>query len=502
MKLNLIDRAIMAVAPQRGLARVKARALASVITTEAGYDGAGKGRGNEWVRGSDSSQNAENRQALTSLRYRHRELARNNPYVAAAIDSTVSLTVAEGITPAAKHPTDPEKAKLANELMLEWAQSLFCDADGRLNLFGLQSLIVRSEAESGEVLAMRKIKRTPGVRVPLQIRILEGDYLDHLRDGNVDGRRVVQGVAYDNSGERVGYYIHGSHPGDRGTRPGTSKFVRDDDIAHVYEVRRPGQSRGIPRGTSVMTRVANLDDFQDARLRQQKVAACLAAFITQGEDGKMKGDPLPTTIEPAMIARLGPDETVGYANPPSVTGQDEFIRGEEHMIARGYGLNHQVITGNIEGANFAAAKIGRLEVYANVHRWRRNMLIPQFLKTIERWFIEAAELAGHDISGVTFDWVPPRTEILNLRDDIPALIKQCRGGFGSVSGILRSLGYSDPEAFLKECAEDMKLLDELGLILDSDPRKTTQSGQLQASGKPANDENNDDNSDEENDDEK
>nr|WP_240946452.1 phage portal protein [Pseudomaricurvus alkylphenolicus] len=471
----------MGLSPERGLARVRAKALTDVLTTEAGYDGAGKGRGNEWIRGSDTSQNAENRVALTALRYRHRELARNNPYVASVIDSAVSLVVAEGITPSAKNKSKA-KEKLANELMLEWSQSVLADADGRLDLFGLQALTMRSEVESGEVLAMKKIKRIPGVRVPLQVRLLEGDYLDHLRDGVIEGRRVVQGVVFNADDSRYGYYIHRSHPGDRGVSPGQSALVRAEDLAHVYEVRRPGQVRGIPRGTSAMTRVANLDDFQDARLRQQKIAACLAAFITQGESGKLKGDPLPTTIEPAMIARLAQDETVSYANPPSVSGQGEFIEGEEHMVARGYGLNHQIVTGNIKGANFASTKIGRLEVYGNARRWRKTMLVPQFCRNVERWFIEAADMAGFDISGTTFDWVPPRTEILNLRDDIPALIKQCRGGFGSITGILRSLGYSDPEAVLRECAEDFKLLEDLGLVLDSNPAQTNQSGQRQSDG--------------------
>lgn len=479
MKPNLLDRIIMGVAPERGLSRVRARVVAdTLLQTQAGYDAAGKGRGNTWTRGSDNSQNAESRMALTALRYRHREMARNNPYVSIAIDTAVDLTISDGVTPSAKN-ADPDKQRLANELMLEWAQSLGADADGRLDLFGLQSLIRRGDVETGEVLALRKIKRMPNVRVPLQIRVLEGDYLDHLRDGVIDGRRVVQGVAFGNDDSRAGYYLHRNHPGDKYAQTTTSRFVSVDDVAHIYEIRRPGQARGIPRGAAAMTRVANLDDFQDARLRQQKIAACLAAFITQGEEGRLKGDPLPTTIEPAMIGRLGPDETVSYANPPSVSGQQEFIRGEEHIIARVYGLNHQILTGNIESANFASSKIGRLEVYAHARRWRKNVLIPQFCKTVERWFLEAAELAGFDLSGTQFDWVPPRTEILNLRDDVPALIKQCRGGLGSISGILRSMGYPDPEALLRECAEDFELLKELGMVLDSDPSQTTQSGQLQ-----------------------
>ena len=188
---------------------------------------------------------------------------------------------------------------------------------------------------------------------------------------------------------------------------------------------------------------------------------------------------LPEKLEPGLLARLGPDESVTALQPPSVSGQAEFVSGEEHVIAKAYGLNHQVLTGNISGSNFASSKIGRLDVYVTVGRWRRTMIIPQFCKRIESWFIEAAYLAGYDLTGVSFDWVPPRSEILNLRDDIPALIKQARGGFGSLFALLRSLGYPDPREVLEEIKEVNDLLDELGIVLDSDPRKTTAGGQLQ-----------------------
>jgi len=107
------------------------------------------------------------------------------------------------------------------------------------------------------------------------------------------------------------------------------------------------------------------------------------------------------------------------------------------------------------------------------------------LKRIEKWFIESAALNGHNIEGVTFDWTPPRVEILNLRDDIPAMIKQIRSGLMSFSGAARSLGYPDAEALLREIKQDTVLMDELELVFDSDARKTSQSGQMQSQTQPA-----------------
>jgi lambda family phage portal protein len=485
LRTNWLDRAVLAVSPRAGAARLRARAIAEVIQATAGYDAAGKGRGNEWVRRSGTSQNAEGRKALTALRNAHRELARNNAYASAAIDVVVSRTVGEGIQPVARN-ADPEKQRLAQELMDEWAATTLCDVDGQLNFFGLQGLVMRTETESGEALVMHRIRRMRDVRVPLQLRVLEGDYLDHLRDGTINTKRVVQGVVYGADNDREGYYLFRDHPGDPTVGGQTSVVTGAENVAHVFDVRRPGQARGIPRAAAAMMRLQNLDDFQDARLWQQKIAACMAAFVTQGEEGKVKGDPLPDKMEPGLLVRLGQDEQVSTVTPPPVSGQQEFIQGEEHMIAKAYGITHQALTGYLQGANFASSKIGRLDMYSNIGRWRTQMLYPQCLRRVAHWFVEAAYLGGHDITGTTFDWVPPRSEILNLRDEIPALIKQARGGFGSLFSILRSLGYPDPKALLLEIKDVNEFLDEHGIVLDTDPRKTTNSGQMQsaASGEP------------------
>lgn len=472
--MNIIDKTIAYVSPSRGAKRARDRAVMRIV---AGYDASGNGPRNDgWVRGSDKSQNQLNKMSLKRLRQVNRELVRNNAYASAAVDATVSYTVGEGIMPAIKCD-DENKRKLLQELLDEWAGSTFCDAAGQLSLTGLQSLVVRSESESGEALAMREIQRNSKVRVPLRIRILEGDFLDDTKET----KTTIQGVEFsDNYGREIkGYWIHQSHPGEMAALRSTSKFVKREDIAHIYEIKRPGQVRGIPRGTAVVQKLRQLDDFQDARLMQQKVAACLAGAIVQGEEGEAQGDVLPAEIHPGMLPMLGRDQDIRFFTPPSVSGQQEFIKGEEHLIAKGYGLTYQALTGDLSDANFANGKMGRLDMYANIRRWRNNMLIPMFCKRVGVWFLEACELIGIDTTGVTIKWNPPRTEILNLKDDLPAIKNKIRSGLGTLSGELRSLGINDIDAFFEEYKADLEKIDKLGLVLDCDPRHTGGNGQTQ-----------------------
>jgi len=84
--------------------------------------------------------------------------------------------------------------------------------------------------------------------VPLQLQLLEADFLDHARTmGTVNGH-VMQGVQFDLLGRRVAYWIFTYHPGGMlvlNPRGGIlSQPVPADQILHTYRVLRPGQ---IPR---------------------------------------------------------------------------------------------------------------------------------------------------------------------------------------------------------------------------------------------------------------
>lgn len=477
--MNPIDRILAAVAPQRALNRAQARFKMRLLEAQSsGYDAAGKGRRNTWTRGSDGSQNSENRNALTLLRARHRDLVRNNPYAASAVNVRVAYTVGDGIMPTAHHPDDKDKQALANKLMREWSQSTSCDVEGRLNLAALESLAFRAISESGEALLMRQISKVPRGKIPLKLRLLEGDFIDHTRDRITSaGLDWIQGVGIDPvTLERQQYWLLDNHPGDGGIRKG--KAVSADGIAHGFDILRPGQVRGIPAGVAAMTRMRNLDDFQDARLETQKIAALLGVIARSD-----KGDNvLPERLEPGMLAVLsgGGDEDIQTITPPQVSGQHEFVVEESRLIAKAYGITYESLVGDLTGVNFTSGKMGRTDMMLNIRSWRKHIMINQLLTKIADWFLQAAELAGYDLSGVQFLWVAPRLEMVDAERETKPIITQIRSGIGAFSTHMRSLGYDDPEAELMRASEDFERMEKLGLRLDCDPRYTTNGGQAQA----------------------
>lgn len=472
---NMLDQVIASFAPRVALSRALARRSLSLLAN-AGYDAGGSGR--RWFRGAGTNQNAENRKSLVAMRNAARELQRNNPYAASALQAVVSGTVGSGIKPVASHPTSKKKKQLADRLMSEWANNIECDFDGRLNLFGLQALAMQTESLSGEALLVRRISDDPRLTIPLRLQLLEGDFLDHTKDGLLNGSAsLVQGVEIKD-GQRLNYWLYEAHPAEQSGRSNVSKPVGADQVAHVFDMVRPGQVRGVPRGVAAFTRLKVLDDYQDARVELQKIASCTSGFVYNDENTG-DGDPLPERLEPGMLIRLNADERVTFNTPPSSSDHASFIVPEQRVIATAWGITYEALTGDYSTVNFASGKMGRIQMFSNVHRWRYNMMIPQFCKKIERWFLEAAALRGYDLSGVTFDWTPPKKEILDPAAEIPAIIKEIRAGLNSFQGACRERGI-DPETLLKQIKEDIDLFDSYGLVLDIDPRRTTNSGQMQS----------------------
>jgi capsid protein len=123
--------------------------------------------------------------------------------------------------------------------------------------------------------------------------------------------------------------------------------------------------------------------------------------------------------------------------------------------------------------------MGWIEFHRNIESWRWNMLVPQMLNPIWKWFAQSASLGGvRGMDGIVAQWTPPRRELIDPDKEIGATIKSVRSGLMSLSEAIREYGY-DPEEVLREMQQDNELLDELGLILDTDPRKVTLAGQAQ-----------------------
>ena len=281
------------------------------------YEGAKMGRRTDGWVSTGSDANAEIGSARTRLVARSRDLVRNNPYAARAIKALTANVVGCGIVPRADDRTD--------EAWARWADQ--ADAAGRTDFYGLEALICRTLVESGEVLVRRRMRRpSDGMDVPMQLEVLEPDYLDTTKDVSrveAAGGYIQQGIEFDAIGRRRGYWLFRNHPGSQAIvarSSSESRFIPADEILHIYEPLRPGQIRGVPWFAAAIIKLRDLDEFDEARLIKAKIEACFAAFVTTDDDaatlGEAEIDPETgrriESFEPGMVEYLQPGRDVKF----------------------------------------------------------------------------------------------------------------------------------------------------------------------------------------------
>ena len=74
------------------------------------------------------------------------------------------------------------------------------------------------------------------------------------------------------------------------------------------------------------------------------------------------------------------------------------------------------------------------------------------------------------------EWTAPRFEAVDPLKDVQADILAVRAGLMTLKEAIARQGY-DPAQVLAEIGETNSQLDRLGIVLDTDPRKATKTGQ-------------------------
>lgn len=462
--------------------RVFSKLIPGFVLTAIGsalrsFDAAASGRRTDgWYR-PGTSANSANSAALGPVRNVARDLERNNPWATKAVGVIVANTVGWGIRPLIKNETIAEEWE-------KWAESAECDAEGHMNFYGLQDLGMQTIVVSGEALLVRRTERTSG-GAPLKLSLIEPDQLDTTRHYATNARdksnRIVQGVEIDSLGKPVAYWIYPSHPGDS-LALAESVRVPAEDVAHVFFKKRPGQIRAVSWLAPSTLRLQDFDQYEDAALMRQKIAACFAGFRVN-LDGSDESDNLTSTVEPGMLYKLSAGEDIRFASPPATPEAESFARGSLRGSAAGLHVTYEQLTNDYSQVNYSSARMGQLSHGAQVNRWRWRMMVPMFCDRVWSWFLDSLVLAGKiSVQEAEAErrvkWAAPPLPLIDPEKDGIAAKNNIRSGLTTLEEAIAEQGVN-PASHLEAIARTNERLDQLGIVLDSDPRKTTGAGQLQ-----------------------
>lgn len=429
------------------------------------------------------SSDQEILRSLENLRARSRELAKNNDYVKkylTLLKTNVIGPTGMTLQVVSKDPNgrlDTGANQLIEDAFWRWGKKGICEVTGQLSFQKFQELCLESVARDGEIL-VRKV-RNFGNSFGFALQLIEADHLDIKRNDDLsNGAYIRMGVEFNEWRRPIAYHVLTRHPGDYlhgGQKIFDSERIPADEIIHLYDPVRPGQTRGVPWLHSAMLRLNMLGGYEEAELVAARLGACKMGFFTQAEDGSgYEGERdddgnLIEEAKPGMFHQLPVGVSFEQFNPDHPnTNFSNFSKAILRGIASGLNISYHSLASDLEGVNFSSIRSGSLEerdAYMLTQRWlSENLLEPIF----EDW-LKMAMLKGEVklpfskfdkfnspiFMGRRWSWVDPEK-------DMQANLLAVQMGVKSVEDVIRETG-RDPEDVLTAYAKTKERLESLNL---------------------------------------
>lgn len=411
--------------------------------------------------------------ANPTLRGRQRTQASNNVWLSNGVAALKAATVGTGIKPQSTHPDQATRAKL-QAMWTRWIDR--ADIEGRSDFYGFTARLWGTTIVDGESFV-----RFETVGRDLRLRHIPAEQVDsgHTSATTADGVRIIGGVEFDANGVRVAYHVFRDPPG--APLPASLAFERvrvpAADMVHLFDPTWPGQVRGVSPLSTVLLRLHELDQLEDAQLVRVKLGAMLAGFIRGGDesgagfDGKQTGGVLESGLEPGTLKVLPQGAEISFSDPVEPGNVSEWIKLQLHGIAAGIGVTYEQLTGDLGSVNYSSIRAGLVEFRRRIEMLQHNVLVFQFCRPVWRRLVLLAILRGElvdDGKPETFEaycavnWIPPGWDWVDPQKDADADATAIAAGLKSRREVVASRGY-DIEQLDAEIAADRAREKALGL---------------------------------------
>lgn len=496
---SILDRAISAISPERGLARMKARTQLAL----AGQWLAGRTDRRptmNWVPFGGSAD-ADNQTDLRVMRGRTRDLSRNAPIALGAINTVVTSVAGTGLV--LRSVIDHEALGMTEDEAQEWQRKTerefrlwaehpsACDATRTLDFYGLQALALRSALESGDVFATLPMINRRGFVYEMKVQLVEADRVGNKNWGmNTD--RLCGGVELGDDGAPLRYHIMRRHPG--GLMPMNMEWdtvaafgsrTGRRNVIHLYDKLRPGQTRGVPYLAPVVESLKQLSDYTNAEISAAVISSMFTVFVkTEAGGGLDTGDGSIPQTAPAgsnlqmgsgAILDLAPGEDVTFADPKRPnTAFDPFVLSVLRQIGVALQLPFEILVKHFT-ASYSAARAALLEAW-RFYKGRRAWLALQFCQPIyEAWMEEAVARGTIEAPGFFDDpriraaylgseWIGDSPGQIDPQKEVDAQKGLLELNLTTHTDACTTLTGADWESVVQRRAREERRLRELGLV--------------------------------------
>ncbi len=489
--MNLLESAIAAIAPQWSAKRLRAKL--QIHNYEAAMP--------THLRKNKSERRSANQALLMAgktLREQARYLDENHDMVTGIFDKLEERIVgAEGIMiePQPLNRDGTVNEDFANEIRRRWASwSIKPEVTGTFSRPELERLVLRTAVRDGECFGQLVRGKVAGLvhpnpnGSPFSIEALEPDFVPMENDLT---NRIRQGIRTNDWGQIKGYQVLYDHPGEQLGIKFKTKEILAENMLHLAFRRRLHQLRGVTLIHSIINRLNDVKDYEEAERVAARIAACLGFYIKknniESEDDYEKPERRTHfDIAPGMVYDdLQPGEDLGMisSNRPNVH-MAEFRNGQVRMIAAGSRSSYSSIARDYNGTYSAQRQelVESWEGFAVLQNW----FVSSWSRPVYREWLKMELLNGltppADLDMRTlFDavYLAPVMPWINPVHETQAWKERVKGGAASTAQWIRA-GSKNPSETWRQIEAERKYFEKHNLHFDT----TTQPKQGDNSDHP------------------
>ena len=502
--MNLIDRAINAISPEKALKREVARKKLSLVNSGYGNYGANatKKAVIGWTHGGGSHRE-DIEEHISTIRQRSRDLYCGGSTLATgAVKRLRTNAVGTGlhlkstINEEILGISSEEARKLEETIEREfahWANSTNCDIERIDNFYQLQQLALLNALLSGDSFALMTTTKRTGSIYDLRIELVEADRVS-TPDSETINPLFCEGVEKNANGEVVAYHISKFHPlsfQDREPREWVRVKAFGEktgrrNVIHVMNRERIGQVRGVPFLSPVIETIKQLGRYTEAEVLAAVINGLFTVFIEKesASDDVPFGEAVPEDMQvdsedegsielaPGAVIDLGEGEKANMVNPGRPNPNfDPFVMAVIKQIGAALEIPYELLIMAFSN-NYSASRAAILEFF-KVIKMYRAWFVTDFCQPIyEEWLCEAVAKGRINAPGFFNDpiikdaycsaeWNGPSAGQLDPKKEVEAAELRVQGGFSTRERETTELTGTDFYKNIKQRKREEELLKEV-----------------------------------------
>ncbi len=471
------------------------------------YTGAGNSRAMRGWNVSNGSADTDINSELPTLRERSRDLERNTPIGTAVINRKAENVIGSGLKLQARikrkilgiddNEADSWERNVEARFDM-WAKDKNCDIARTSNFYEQTDIAFRSMLASGDCFALLPFKETTGVDCDLRISLYEGDYVSNP-DNEMDSKYISGGIKVDKNHAPIEYYFSKTHPGSEFsiqewvTIPAFGEKTSRRNVLHLFKPTRPGQRRGVPILSPIITIVKQLSRYSESELMAAVVTSLFTVFVKKQalvDENSLGGsytsdntvltdtdqDKKNVELGSGTIIDLAEGEDVEFADPkrPNAAFEPYFLAGVK-QIGAAVGIPYEILLQQFN-ASYSASRSALLEFWKSVVT-SRDWTITNWCSPIYEEFLTEQITTGKIIAPgfltnplkryawLGSKWQGPARGMINPLPEIKASVEKINNKLSTHEDEYSQIGGgSDWESAMDRMSREDKLLESKNLV--------------------------------------